>query len=185
MRSVKVVVTGPFAAGKTTFIRTISEITVLSTERAVSDSSKEVKRETTVAMDFGRITVDDDVALYLFGTPGQERFSFMWETLSKGMLGFIVLVDYSTPEGVAESQKILNYFKTLSRVPYVVAVTKFDGAVTPQLLEEIRAGLSIKSSVPIYSCDARNKEDVKEVLLGLMHKVLEVVDRREKQATSY
>ena len=86
MQSVKIVITGPFNAGKTSLIKAVSEITVLSTERQVSDSSGEGDGETTVAMDFGRITVSDDVVLYLFGTPGQARFSFMWETLSEGML---------------------------------------------------------------------------------------------------
>src|SRR5659263_618034 len=98
MQSVKVVITGPFNAGKTTLIKTVisltvlmSEITVLSTERQVSETASEGRGETTVAMDFGRITISDDVVLYLFGTPGQSRFSFMWETLSEGMRGFVLL----------------------------------------------------------------------------------------------
>jgi signal recognition particle receptor subunit beta len=90
MQTVKMVVTGPFSAGKTAFIRSVSEIDVVSTERKISlASEKMVKESTTVAMDFGRITVDDDLVLYLFGTPGQRRFDFMWEILSEGMLGFI------------------------------------------------------------------------------------------------
>src|ERR1700747_2472007 len=91
--AVKIVVTGPFAAGKTTLIRTISEITVLSTEKDITDGTRSRKSETTVAMDFGRITIDRDLVLYLFGTPGQERFDFMWEILGEGMLGYVVLVD--------------------------------------------------------------------------------------------
>ena len=86
-QAVKVVVTGPFAAGKTTLIRTISEITVLSTERGITDSTRKRKAETTVAMDFGRITIDRDLVLYLFGTPGQDRFDFMWVILGEGMVG--------------------------------------------------------------------------------------------------
>lgn len=96
MQTVKMVITGPFSAGKTEFIRTISEIDVVSTDRKISsDAERSQKDQTTVAMDFGRITVDDDLVLYLFGTPGQKRFDFMWEILSEGMLGFIVIVDSS------------------------------------------------------------------------------------------
>src|SRR5262249_58956040 len=89
--AVKIVVTGPFAAGKTTLIRTISEITVLSTEKSVTDAELSRKTDTTVAMDFGRITIDRELVLYLFGTPGQDRFDFMWEILSEGMLGYVLL----------------------------------------------------------------------------------------------
>jgi len=92
MQTVKMVVTGPFNAGKTQFIRSISEIDVVSTERRISTEAERVKDETTVAMDFGRITVDQDLILYLFGTPGQKRFDFMWEILSEGMLGFVVMI---------------------------------------------------------------------------------------------
>ena len=98
MQTVKMVVTGPFNAGKTQFIRSVSEIEVVATERKVSSQTERtVKDATTVAMDFGRITVDEDLVLYLFGTPGQKRFDFMWEILSEGMLGFIVIVDSSRP----------------------------------------------------------------------------------------
>jgi signal recognition particle receptor subunit beta len=98
MQTVKMVVTGPFNSGKTAFIRAISEIEVVSTERKISLEAEKVKETTTVAMDFGRITVDDDLVLFLFGTPGQKRFDFMWEILSEGMLGFVVIVDSSRPE---------------------------------------------------------------------------------------
>ena len=92
MQTVKMVVTGPFNAGKTEFIQSVSEIDVVSTERKISSTAeRSVKESTTVAMDFGRITVDEDLVLYLFGTPGQKRFDFMWEILSEGMLGFIVM----------------------------------------------------------------------------------------------
>src|SRR3972149_1227288 len=107
MQTVKMVITGPFSAGKTEFIRTISEIDVVSTERRISSDAERVKETTTVAMDFGRITVDDDLVLYLFGTPGQKRFDFMWEILSEGMLGFIVMVDSSRPETFREAKSIL------------------------------------------------------------------------------
>jgi signal recognition particle receptor subunit beta len=103
MQTVKMVVTGPFNAGKTEFIRSVSEIDVVSTERKISSVAERVKETTTVAMDFGRITVDDDLVLYLFGTPGQKRFDFMWEILSEGMLGFVVMV---TPPPLTSLQPI-------------------------------------------------------------------------------
>src|SRR5574340_1500895 len=121
MKSVKVVVTGPFNAGKTTFIKAVSEITVLSTERQVSAAAGEGSGETTVAMDFGRITVSDDVVLYLFGTPGQQRFSFMWETLSEGMLGFVLLVDAEDPDSFPDAKSMIEFFRNMSDVPFVVA----------------------------------------------------------------
>jgi signal recognition particle receptor subunit beta len=93
MQTVKMVVTGPFNSGKTHFIQSVSEIDVVSTERKISTEAERIKETTTVAMDFGRITVDDDLVLYLFGTPGQKRFDFMWEILSEGMLGFVVMVE--------------------------------------------------------------------------------------------
>ena len=98
MQTVKMVITGPFNAGKTAFISSVSEIEVVSTEREITDETSQIKPKTTVAMDFGRITIDEDLILYLFGTPGQKRFDFMWEILSEGMLGFVVLVDSIRPE---------------------------------------------------------------------------------------
>ena len=97
MQTVKMVVTGPFAAGKTEFVQTISEIEVVATERKLSSADERIKDETTVAMDFGRITVDQDLVLYLFGSPDQRRFDFMWEILSEGMLGFVVVLDTTRP----------------------------------------------------------------------------------------
>nr|MCU0265583.1 ATP/GTP-binding protein [Actinomycetes bacterium] len=114
-QAVKIVVTGPFSAGKTTLIRTISEITVLSTERGITDSTRSRKAETTVAMDFGRITIDRDLVLYLFGTPGQERFDFMWEILGEGMLGYVLLVDAEREDSLAESIGILEAFRRMAR----------------------------------------------------------------------
>ena len=108
MQTVKIVVTGPFNAGKTEFIQSVSEIDVVSTERKISSKKEKVKEATTVAMDFGRITVDEDLVLYLFGTPGQKRFDFMWEILSEGMLGFIVIVDSNRPETFREARTILS-----------------------------------------------------------------------------
>ena len=126
MQTVKMVVTGPFNAGKTEFIQAVSEINVVSTERKISSEAERVKQTTTVAMDFGRITVDEDLVLYLFGTPGQKRFDFMWEILSEGMLGFIVMVDSTRPETFREARSILETFRAYAPTPYVVAANKQD-----------------------------------------------------------
>jgi len=172
MQSVKVVVTGPFNAGKTTFIKAVSEITVLSTERQVSDASGEGSGETTVAMDFGRITVSDDVVLYLFGTPGQARFSFMWETLSEGMLGFVVLVDAMERQTMDDAREMIEFFTRRSDVPFVVAANKVEEDDT-HMLQQVRADLGLAESVPLLAVDARSKDSVKAVLLGLLYRIVE------------
>jgi small GTP-binding protein len=171
MQSVKVVVTGPFNAGKTTFIKSVSEITVLSTERDVTDSSE--GGETTVAMDFGRITISDDVVLYIFGTPGQERFSFMWETLSEGMLGFVLLVDATDDTSVADATSIISFFRNMSSVPFVVAANRIDSGAG---LEALRERLGIEESVEMLAVDARDRESVKQVLLALLYRILESME---------
>jgi signal recognition particle receptor subunit beta len=172
MRTFKIVVTGPFNAGKTQFIGAVSEIAVVSTDRKVTDATREVKGETTVAMDFGRISIDEGLVLYLFGTPGQKRFDFMWEILSEGMLGFVVLVDSQAPETFREARRILNYFRNLSPVHYVVAANKQDvkDAWPP---EDLRIALGIDSRVKIIPCVATNKESVKGVLLELLYPIVE------------
>jgi small GTP-binding protein len=172
MQSVKVVVTGPFNAGKTTFIKAVSEITVLSTERQVSDQSGETPGETTVAMDFGRITVSDDVVLYLFGTPGQARFSFMWETLSEGMLGFVLLVDVVEPDTFNDAREMITFFTGMSNVPFVVAANKVDASDT-EAIRQLRTDLGLEDRVPLLPVDARDKDSVKAVLLGLLYEILE------------
>lgn len=172
MQSVKVVVTGPFNAGKTTFIKAVSEITVLSTERQVSDTSGEGGGETTVAMDFGRITVSDDVVLYLFGTPGQARFSFMWETLSEGMLGFVLLVDTTEPQTFADAKEMIDFFTQMSDVPFVVAANKVDADDT-ETIRQVRTDLELTDQIPLLPVDARDKDAVKAVLLGLLYEILE------------
>ena len=174
-QAVKVVVTGPFAAGKTTLIRTISEITVLSTERGVTDSTRKRKAETTVAMDFGRITIDRDLVLYLFGTPGQDRFDFMWEILGEGMLGYVVLVDAEREDSIAEAAGILDSFRRMARVPYVVALNRAS-ADDHALVETVRNRLDIPGDIAILACDATDKESVKNVLLALLYAVLEEVE---------
>jgi small GTP-binding protein len=175
MQSVKVVVTGPFNAGKTTFIKSVSEITVLSTERQISEDSGEGDGETTVAMDFGRITVSDDVVLYLFGTPGQARFSFMWETLSEGMLGFVLLVDADAPQTYDDARQMIRFFTEMSDVPFVVAANKVP-ATDEEALKLVRTNLSLIDTTPLLPVDARDKDSVKAVLLGLLYEILKSME---------
>jgi small GTP-binding protein len=178
MQTVKMVITGPFSAGKTEFIQSVSEIDVVSTERKISSDAERVKEDTTVAMDFGRITVDDDLVLYLFGTPGQRRFDFMWEILSEGMLGFIVLVDSVRPETFREAKHILEVFRTYASTPYVVAANKQDlpDAWSP---DDVRIALKIERGVKVLNCVARDKETVKEVLLELLYSILDNMQAEE------
>ena len=178
MQTVKMVITGPFSAGKTEFIQSVSEIDVVSTERKISSDAERVKEDTTVAMDFGRITVDDDLVLYLFGTPGQRRFDFMWEILSEGMLGFIVLVDSVRPETFREAKHILEVFRTYASTPYVVAANKQDlpDAWSP---DDVRIALKIEREVKVLNCVARDKETVKEVLLELLYSILDNMQAEE------
>ncbi len=180
-QAVKVVVTGPFAAGKTTLIRTISEITVLSTERGITDSTRKRKAETTVAMDFGRITIDRDLVLYLFGTPGQDRFDFMWEILGEGMIGYLLLVDAAREESVQEAAGILEAFRTMARVPYVVALNRASSDDNA-LVDDVRTRLEIPSDIAILPCDATDKESVKNVLLALLYAVLDEVESEAVRA---
>ena len=165
------VITGPFAAGKTTLIRTISEITVLQTERGITDSTRSRKAETTVAMDFGRITIDGDLVLYLFGTPGQERFDFMWEILGEGMLGYVVLVDVTRPESLVEARGILDAFRSMARVPFVVGLNRTEN-LDPSHELQVREHLALEPHVEVVPCDATDKESVKTVLLALLYSVL-------------
>ena len=173
--AVKIVVTGPFAAGKTTLIRTISEITVLSTESDITDSTRSRKAETTVAMDFGRITIDRDLVLYLFGTPGQERFDFMWEILGEGMLGYILLVDASRQDSLDEAVGILAAFRKMAKVPFVVALNKAAG-MEPADEERIRTVLELDEDTPVVPCDATDRESVKSVLLSLLYTVVDALE---------
>lgn len=175
MQSVKVVVTGPFNAGKTTFIKAISEINVLSTERQVSDISGEGRGETTVAMDFGRITVSDDVVLYLFGTPGQARFSFMWETLSEGMLGFVLLVDPRAEDMISDAREMIKFFTERSDAPFVIAANRTDPDDIATL-EHMRTELDLSADRQLLTVDARDKESVKGVLLALLQEILATME---------
>ncbi len=173
--AVKIVVTGPFSAGKTTLIRTISEITVLSTEKDISDHTRSRKAETTVAMDFGRITIDRDLVLYLFGTPGQDRFDFMWEILGEGMLGYILLIDSSRPDSLDEAVGILAAFRKMARVPFVVALNRSAG-MDPSDEDRVRSVLELGEDVPVVPCDATDRESVKSVLLALLYSVVDSLD---------
>jgi small GTP-binding protein len=173
--AVKIVVTGPFSAGKTTLIRTISEITVLSTEKDITDHTKSRKAETTVAMDFGRITIDRDLVLYLFGTPGQDRFDFMWEILGEGMLGYILLVDADRQDSLDEAVGILAAFRKMARVPFVVALNRSAG-IEPSDEENVRSVLELGEDVPVVPCDATDRESVKSVLLALLYSVVDSID---------
>lgn len=176
MQAAKMVITGPFSSGKTQFIGAISEIDVVSTERKISSPAEQIKDTTTVAMDFGRITVGDDLVLYLFGTPGQRRFDFMWDILSQGMLGFVVMVDSTKPETFREAKRILETFEGYANTPYVVAANKQDmeDAWEP---EDLRIILRLPPEVKILPCVATDKESVKNVLLELLYSILEELDR--------
>jgi signal recognition particle receptor subunit beta len=172
---VKIVVTGPFSAGKTTLIRTISEITVLSTEKGITDETRSRKTDTTVAMDFGRITIDRDLVLYLFGTPGQDRFDFMWEILGEGMLGYVLLVDASRQDSLDEAVGILEAFRKMARVPFVVGLNRSEGLDEGEEAR-IRDVLDLAPDVPVVPCDATDRESVKSVLLALLYAVVESLD---------
>ena len=170
-RTTKIVVTGPYDAGKTTFIRTISEITVLSTERDVSGADPATTSRTTVAMDFGRITVGSNIALYLFGTPGQERFEFMWDILAEGMLGFILLVDADRPESVTEARRIRDHFVELADVPSIVVVNKIDDRDAAEVIADVRDRLDLPDDAVVVTADARDRDEVKQALLTFLQTV--------------
>ena len=176
-RPLKIVVTGPFAAGKTSLIQTISEVTVLGTERAVSDDTRARKSATTVAMDFGRMSFPGDLALLRFGTPCQQRFEVMWEILSEVMIGFILLVDSTDARSGAEAGTVLEAFRAYADVPFVVGVTHLDGRPdTTEAVEEVRRMLDLGDEADVVACDPRSRDDVKALLLRILFGVLKRLD---------
>src|SRR4051812_40848635 len=173
LQTVKMVVTGAVASGKTEFIKTISEIDVISTERKATDETSLIKKETTVAMDFGRIVVAEDIVLHLFGTPGQRRFDFMWEIVAESALGLIVLVDSTRPDSFRETLRIIDFFTASRNIPFIVACNKQDveDAWAP---EDIRHYLRLPETVRIVPCVALDGDQVRNVLLELLYTVLDV-----------
>ncbi len=177
MQQLKIVITGSFAAGKTQFINSISDIETVSTDFETSlDEEKEMKTHTTVALDFGTIAINEELTLYLFGTPGQERFDYMWEHLATGCLGYIVMVDSCRPAKFPETISLMERFTHITDAPFLVAANKQDDpASLPPAYIRRRLGLS--TSIPVLPCVATDRESVKKVLLTL----LEIITKMENE----
>lgn len=171
MQALKIVITGAYAAGKTSFIRSISEIEMVTTEYEVTDpDERQIKSETTVALDFGKLAINDDVMLYIFGTPGQERFDFMWDVLSEGCMGYVVLVDSCRPAHFLETQRLIARFAEITDAPFVVAANKQDDP-TALPVSYVRKRLQLPFSTPVIPCSGTDPESVKAVLLALLSQI--------------
>jgi hypothetical protein len=177
--AIKILLAGGFGVGKTTLVGAVSEIRPLRTEEPLTeggmhtDDVKGVERKTTttVAMDFGRISLRNDMVLYLFGTPGQERFWFMWDELAVGALGAVVLAD---TRRLADCFPAVDYFERRD-IPFIIAVNCFDGARKYDT-EDVRVALDLSPGMPVVLCDARSRESAKQVLIALVEHVLMTVD---------
>jgi uncharacterized protein len=178
--SVKIVIAGGFGVGKTTFVGAVSEIEPLRTEALMTEASTPVddltmlpdKTTTTVAMDFGRITLAEDLVLYLFGTPGQNRFWFMWDDICRGAIGAVVLVD---SRRLADCFGAVDYVEQRG-IPFIVALNAFDG-IQHHDVDEVRDALQLSPEVPFVVTDARDRESVKNVLVSLVEHAMAIVQR--------
>lgn len=164
---IKLVVSGDVGSGKTAFVKAISEIDPITTDEVASDEVKNLKETTTVAMDFGTLTVDEDLILHLYATPGQKRFDFMWDVLAEGSFGVIFLADATRKESIEKTSHIVDYFnKNMSDIPYIIGVTKMDieGSFS---LEEVMDIIG-KTETQYIPLNADNKEDVRSTLITLI-----------------
>jgi uncharacterized protein len=185
--TLKILVAGGFGVGKTTLVGAVSEIKPLRTEEYLTEAGRPVddttgvegKHTTTVAMDFGRITLREDLVLYLFGTPGQERFWFMWDELTEGALGAVVLADTRRLEDCFAA---IDYFERRS-IPFLVGVNCFEGAARyPE--QDVRQALDLDDDVPVLLCDARDRRSVRDVLVGVVQHAMDFGAERRQAVTT-